>query len=55
LAEYKANICFSVGKSSDTWGLYDEKMVITVKDESTRYGRKTIKEVDGWGVDSNYM
>ena len=43
LKKYNADISFSVGDGSDTHGLYDEKIVITIND-------KIIHENDGYGI-----
>lgn len=42
LKKHNAHISFSVGECSDTHGLYDEKMVISIKNED-------IFEIDGYG------
>ena len=42
--KYDSSITFSVDESSDTYGLYDEKMVIESRNE-------TWLEVSGWGID----
>lgn len=42
LKKHNAHIGFSVGECSDTHGLYDEKMVISIKNED-------IFEIDGYG------
>ena len=46
LKKYNASIGFSVGKSSDTYGLYDEKMTIDVD-------KNNIINVDGWAFDQS--
>lgn len=44
LEEYKASIGFSVGPGSDTFGLYDEKMVVC-------FGGVEVFEVNGWSIE----
>jgi hypothetical protein len=50
LEKYNVGIAFTVGECSDTYGLYDEKMIVyrtvpgTFKDEDWMV-------VDGWAID----
>lgn len=45
LEQYDASIAFDVGEGSDTYGLYDEAIVVMV-------GDREIYRVDGYGIDS---
>jgi uncharacterized protein YfaS (alpha-2-macroglobulin family) len=46
LNKYDASIDFSVSDSSDTYGLNDEKMIISIKENK-------ILTVSGWGINAN--
>ena len=50
LVKYNASINFSVGSCSDTHGLYDEKMVISVRPDPAKFKEVDILEVNGWGI-----
>jgi hypothetical protein len=45
LEKYNVDIYFSVSPCSDTYGLSEEKIVVSQKD-------KVWLEVDGWGIES---
>jgi len=45
LKKYNASINFCVSDGSDTYGLHNERLEITVDN-------KTIHKVQGWGLDS---
>ncbi len=57
LAKYDASIGFSVGESSDTHGLYNERIEVYFSglEPGGRFKTvtETVKLVDGWGVDSS--
>lgn len=48
LREYGATISFSVSDCSDTHGLYGDKMVLSIKHDSTRV--EDIELARGWGI-----
>lgn len=50
LEKYKADISFSVSSGSDTHGLYDEKMVISIRPDSKSWKEIDILEVNGWSI-----
>lgn len=51
MEEYNADISFSVGPCSDTHGLNDEKMVVSMlkADALTPWDFETVVELQGWG------
>ena len=53
LEKYNANIGFSVGSCSDTHGLYDEKMVISIRPDPKSWKEFDILEVDGWNFSAS--
>lgn len=57
LEKYEASIGFSVSDCSDTYGLYDEQMYISVQDEIRKDRHPaytTILKLKGyWDLDSN--
>ena len=50
LVKYNASINFSVGSCSDTHGLYDEKMVVSIRPDPKSFKEIDIIEVPGWGI-----
>ena len=50
LAKYNASINFSVGSCSDTHGLYDEKMVVSIRPDMKSFKEIDILEVRGWSI-----
>jgi hypothetical protein len=46
LAKYDASIDFTMADCSDTYGIYDEAVEITV-------GRNTVLRVEGWSIDKS--
>lgn len=46
LEKYNVSIGFSVSECSDTYGLYDEKIII-------RHNNEKWIEVDGWVIDGS--
>ena len=46
LSKYNAVISFTCGDSSDTYGLYDDHLIIEI-------GQETIFESDNWYIGSN--
>ena len=50
LEKYNAYINFSVGPGSDTYGLYEEKMVISHRPDPKSFREVDIIEIDGWGI-----
>ncbi len=53
LDKYDVSISFSVGSSSDTHGLYDEKIVIDHRISKNSFKEETWLEVDGWGLSAH--
>lgn len=53
--EYEVSFGFSVGESSDTHGLYDEKIVIhqLKNDAKTPWDEEEIFSVEGWWLTSS--
>lgn len=47
LEKYNVRIMFSVSDCSDTYGLYEEKMIIYHRNP---HYTKTLIEVDGWSI-----
>lgn len=52
LKKYNASISFSVGECSDTHGLYDEKMVLTINENSRE---EESEHINGWDVSSHEL
>lgn len=50
LTKYNASIAFSVSSCSDTHGLYDEKMVVSIRPDSKSFKEIDILEVPGWNI-----
>ena len=48
LNKYNANIGFCVSDGSDTYGLADERIEISIND-------KTILQIPGWGIDGKNL
>lgn len=53
LSKYNASINFSVGSCSDTHGLYDEKMVVSIRPNPKSFKEIDILEVHGWCIDAH--
>ena len=53
LSKYNASINFSVGSGSDTHGLYDEKMVVSIRPNPKTFQEIDILEVHGWVIDAH--
>ena len=53
LEKYNASISFSVGSCSDTHGLYDEKMVISIRPDPKSWKEIDVLEVDGWAISAS--
>lgn len=51
LEKYNATIGFSCGEGSDTFGLYDEKMVVDFYSRERGQKTKTHILAYGWGID----
>lgn len=52
LERYNASISFSVGEGSDTHGLYDEKMILTVNEDSKE---EEAEHINGWDVSAHEL
>lgn len=50
LMKYNVSIGFSCSDSSDTYGLYDDHIVIQDNDS-----RENILETDGWWLNASYL
>jgi hypothetical protein len=45
LREFNASICFELDEDSDTYGIFGERMVVTV-------GRREVRVIDGYVIDA---